>query len=94
MVKQKELLPLPPNNADGSDLAVGDQPINAVVWPNEEVRFFGDDEEQNDGEYDGFVMGDLNETQFSNLMSIFVIQETLALLQRIGIPAGLVANQD
>ena len=55
------MLPLPPNNADGSALAVGDQPIDAVVWPNEEVRFFGDEEEQNDGEDDGFIMEDLNE---------------------------------
>ena len=88
------MLPLPPNNADGSALTVGDQPIDTVVWPNEEVRFFGDDEDQNDGEDDGFIMEDLNETQFSNLMSILVTQETLALLQRIGIPAGFVTNQD
>ena len=63
MGKPTELLPLPPNNADGSDLAIQDQPINTVVWPKEEVRFFGDDEEQNDGEDDGFIMEDLNETQ-------------------------------
>ena len=64
MERPKELLPLPPNNVDGSALAVGDQPIDAVVWPNEEVCFFGDDEEQNYGEDDGFIMEDLNETQF------------------------------
>jgi len=59
--RTKELLPLPPNNADGSALATEDQPIGTIVWPEEEVRFFGNDEEQNVGDNDGFQMDDLNE---------------------------------
>ncbi len=44
-----EPLPLPPNNADGSELTTQDQPIDTIVWPKQEVSFFDDDEEQNDG---------------------------------------------
>ena len=59
--RTEELLPLPAHNADGSELAPEDRPIGTIVWPEEEVRFFGNDEEQNVGDDDGFQMDDLNE---------------------------------
>ena len=53
--------PLPPNNADGSELTEHVEPFDKVVWKQEEFQIFGGSDEQHDPEYDGFLMREQKE---------------------------------
>ena len=48
--------PIPPKNADGTDLVENPEPFDQVRWEEEEHFIIGDGEEQNDPDYDGFMM--------------------------------------